>query len=48
MTRQQLPSWARAANRTRRDPALFFCPDCETSHAAPADGDDRLTECPTQ
>lgn len=42
-----LPSWARAAKRTRRDPALHFCPRCETSHAAPSDGDGgRLTECP--
>jgi len=45
MNRSDIPSWAQATRRTRRDPALFYCPDCETSHRAPADGDDRKTEC---
>lgn len=43
-----LPSWARAADRTHRDPALFYCPDCETSHPTPADGDEGRAECPNQ
>jgi len=49
MNRPDIPSWAQATTRTRRDPALFYCPDCETSHAAPADGaGGRTFDCPKE